>query len=135
MGKAHPCQETYYVAMGEHAAGKFDISCIEEAAEMPPEHYAGKMRKKHKVIHCLYSPQEDGTPVKRPRFMGAGLNRETLIWLGPDKEDVTNEVLAIFSRRPARDASIFALQDTAANVQVTRSKYGERLRANVGTFL
>jgi hypothetical protein len=53
-GLAHPAQEHYSLCIGEHASALHDISMVEEAPFMPPEHYVlmGQLEPQSGVIYC-----------------------------------------------------------------------------------
>ena len=72
LGLAHPDLEHYNIFIGEHASGQFDFSLCEEAATMPPDHYAKPMRPLYNVIFVRFGDEDLGVPSLRYRFFGAG---------------------------------------------------------------
>ena len=55
------------------------------------------MKDTHLVLHVRVGPEHRGWPVRRSRGLCAALNRETLLWVGP--EDYETDFHEKFSRR------------------------------------
>jgi hypothetical protein len=125
LGVAHPAQEQYNIFIAEHSSGKFDLSLVEEAEDMPPEHYTVRMRPRYKCVYATFGPEDLGLPYCRKRFMGAGLNLDSLIWVGPNTEDITAHFLMYFKKMAMLDASVYVGLDKAGTEECHR-QYAKR---------
>ena len=131
-GLQHDAMVPYYVYHAELTEGLFDINCIEESVDMPPSHYAEGMRQKHRVVWARFGPQDIGVPVMRSRFMGCALNLDTIVWLGPSRdEDVTEDFLKFFRMVSHMDASYFAGIDDTASAARSLALYADRQGSEV----
>jgi len=125
-GAAHKDIPTYDTWHGEHTAGLFDLSLVEESGDMPSEHYCGEMRLLHTVVYIYASDADIGVPLMRPRFYGGGLLKTTWVWVGPQVEDVTHDFMKFFARRVNCECDMFAKLDSAEQIQITREKFADR---------
>ena len=66
------------------------------------------LKETHELVFVLTSPLLLGFPARRLRSLGAGLNRATLVWCGPDTpEGVQEEFDTLYSRPCELDAGIY----------------------------
>ena len=110
LGMAHKGQVPFALFIGEHSSGEFDISIIEEDNCFVKKYYVEPMMEKHIVVHANFGPEDLGVGAMRKRFMGGGLNKQTIVWVGPEG-DVTNHFLSFFRAHVTHDANIFARLD------------------------
>ena len=111
LGLAHPNQEQYCLAIGESAAGHYDVNLLEESADMPPDHWVAPMARRHKVIYAILGQEDIGPPAYRTRFNGVAVRYSSMVWIGPEGPDVTEHVLSFFQCLCEVDADIFHNQD------------------------
>jgi hypothetical protein len=85
------------------------------------------MSKKHHTIYAIFGDEDLGKPLHRRRFMGCGLNAETMVWVGPQNQtDVTLHFLSYFQKKAALTSAVFAGLDTDENKERTRKLYAAR---------
>ena len=57
--------------LADHASGIYDVTFLEEAVDMPPEHYLESMRPQHKCIYAEFGLEFLCVPAQRLRFNAA----------------------------------------------------------------
>jgi hypothetical protein len=114
-GLSHEEIKTYDTAMCEWEGGFYDLAFIEESYDMPAAHFSERMRAVGHVLHVKVGDERLGLPVSRPRFYGACLSGDSLIWLGPREEDCTEHFLSFFERTCQFSAADFVGLDSDAN--------------------
>jgi hypothetical protein len=125
-GQSHDAMKPWCCFKGEHSSGILDVSLVEQSADMPPGAYAEPMRPKHDVKYVICGDEALGGAIARTRFYGAGLNRRSLIWVGPEGEDMTGDFLKFFQRRAAFECDAYVGKDTLENIELTRNAYAKR---------
>ena len=74
-----------------------------------------------RVIYCKVSPSDLGWPVSGTRSLATSLRLDSLLWLGPERqEDIRKHFMSIFGCRAACDADVFADLDSPAEIQKAR---------------
>ena len=70
--------------------------------------------------------QELGLPTLRRRTYGVAVRRETMVWLGPNALDVTEDFLKIFGRAPSLNGDIYAGLDSEELIAENLLELGKR---------
>ena len=60
----------------------------------------------HDVLYVVSSPRDRGHPVRRDRLLMAGLNKQKVIWVGP--ENYRDDFKKKFHRAVELDGSFFS---------------------------
>ena len=89
-------------------AGDIDITFMENVKCYPMSEYMETtFGRTHYVRHILTDPQMGGFPVRRPRRMAAAINKATLIWVGPDQDEMNKVYDKVFGRTTILDGDVF----------------------------
>jgi len=86
-----------------------------------------KLADTHHVVIVRFGPQEMGFPIRRRRTFTSGLNRETLVWIGPtDPGDVQREFDELFTRTVELTGDAFFVADEADVLSWVRDRSAKR---------
>ncbi len=67
-----------------------------------------QLESTHRIVSITSGAWEQGHAIRRRRSLCAGLNRETLVWCGPESpEEIQKEFELLYHRRLVLDASIY----------------------------
>eukprot|EP00969_Alexandrium_andersonii_P193482 8545417-Alexandrium_andersonii.AAC.1 len=96
-GVAHAAKRPFAIWKCQRSIVKDDLWFHENARNFPtdelypPEEYRDCM--KHKVLSVNVGPEDLGWPVNRRRKLSVGYNPETLIWMGPNQDNIQRDFM------------------------------------------
>ena len=89
--------EVVQIALAEMSQSTMEIVGIEESSMFPVDLFTASLPKTHVPVLLTFGAQDIGFPIFRTRFYGAGINQESLCWLGPlSPEEQLDDFLSFF---------------------------------------
>ncbi|CAE7282990.1 unnamed protein product [Symbiodinium sp. CCMP2592] len=128
LGFADPSIESLNIWLAKMCESPMDLIFFENSDRFPWSLFVEAMSAEtHWECHrCVFGAEELGLPVLRRRTYGVAINRKSLVWLGSEQPDVTEEFLSIFGRSPTLDGDAYAGLDSVESIQETRAELARR---------
>ena len=129
-GGGHPSQRSYAIWQAERCALAEqlyeDVFFDECTAYFPAKtQLRAPLAASHRVVYVKAGPELEGHPNSRPRHMGSGLNRYTMLWTGPESDAAIQEDFdKIYNTTMETTGDIFFAAD---NLEV-RSEFSRMLQ-------
>lgn len=102
----------------EASEEKHDITTMENNYNMPISAFAEKMEPHNQIIYLVFGPEVLGFPTARTRLMASGINRETMVWVGPvEPNEVREKFFSMFGTKCMLDCDSYAGIDSDAGAK------------------
>lgn len=90
--------------------GHEDLYFTECAARYPAQKQHQELGTTHQVVHIVVDASQEGFSIQRNRALAAGINRQTLVWCGPeDADELQKEFMMLYGRQGRLPGTIFSV--------------------------
>jgi hypothetical protein len=101
--------QSYHTWAHEQSIKGYDMTTLENSPRFPINMFKKVMEPRHRVVSISFGPELLGFPTVRKRSFTTALNLETMIWVGPEKdEDISKDFISHFCAQTLMDGGDFA---------------------------
>ena len=114
---SHSDMEAWFLWAREVSTSNFDLVVLENSEHFVQDLLREAMPPHYEIKHAIFGSQDQGWPVRRCRYYGVCVNRNSLAWTGPGEENVVEDFLSLFGRACCLEGDVFFGLDSEATYE------------------